>query len=280
VRCALEKPMSMKVAIAGIAGRMGRTLAEMVHAAGDLELVGGLERTGSPWLGQSIEAGLSLPSATGAIIDDIAALPEFDVLLDFTTTQSTLAHLATCLTRGTAMVIGTTGFTADEMMKIEQASTHITIVHAQNYSVGLTLLLDLVQQTSSKVGAEADVEILEWHHNQKVDAPSGTAYALLQAVKAGRQNARGSIVHGREGLVGARPSGEIGLHAIRGGDIIGEHQVLFAMNGERIELTHRAASRSNFAEGALRAARWGIAGGAAGLFDMRDVLGLDPAPSD
>ncbi|MDG1925624.1 MAG: dihydrodipicolinate reductase C-terminal domain-containing protein, partial [Pseudomonadales bacterium] len=114
----------------------------------------------------------------------------------------------------------------------------------------------------------------------KVDAPSGTAYALLQAVKAGRQNASGSIVHGREGLVGARPSGEIGLHAIRGGDIIGEHQVLFAMNGERIELTHRAASRSNFAEGALRAARWGIAGGAAGLFDMRDVLGLDPAPSD
>ena len=186
---------------------MGRTLAEMVHAADDLELVGGLERAGSPFLGQSIEAGLSLPSAKSKIVDDIADLPAFEVLLDFTTTQSTLAHLATCLTRGAAMVIGTTGFTADEAVKIQQASTQITIVHAQNYSVGLTLLLDLVQQTSSKVGAETDVEILEWHHNQKVDAPSGTAYALLEAVKAGRQNAHGSSVHGREGLVGARPAG-------------------------------------------------------------------------
>ncbi len=267
--------MSIKVAIAGIAGRMGRALAEMVHAAQDLELVGGLERVGSPWLGQSIEAGLSLPTAPGAIIADLTALPAFDVLLDFTTTQSTLAHLPICLERRAAMVIGTTGFTADETMKIKQASEQITIVHAQNYSVGLTLLLDLVQQASSKVGVEADVEILEWHHNQKVDAPSGTAYALLEAVKAGRQNNDGSSVHGREGLVGARPAGEIGLHAVRGGDIIGEHQVLFAMNGERIELTHRAASRANFAEGALRAARWGVAGAAAGLFDMRDVLGLD-----
>ena len=272
--------MLIKVAIAGIAGRMGRTLAEMVHAADDLELVGGLERAGSPFLGQSIEAGLSLPSAKSKIVDDIADLPAFEVLLDFTTTQSTLAHLATCLTRGAAMVIGTTGFTADEAVKIQQASTQITIVHAQNYSVGLTLLLDLVQQTSSKVGAETDVEILEWHHNQKVDAPSGTAFALLEAVKAGRQNAHGSSVHGREGLVGARPAGEIGLHAVRGGDIIGEHQVLFAMNGERIELTHRAASRSNFAECALRAARWGIASGLTGLFDMRDVLGLDRDLSD
>ena len=272
--------MSIKVAIAGIAGRMGRTLAEMVHAADDLDLVGGLERAGSALLGQSIEVGLSLPSAKGAISADIATLPDFDVLLDFTTTQSTLANLETCLNRGTMMVIGTTGFNVDETMKIEHASTQITIVHAQNYSIGLTLLLNLVEQMSSKVGAEADVEILEWHHNQKVDAPSGTAYALLEAVKAGRQDAGGPSIHGREGLVGARPIGEIGLHAIRGGDIIGEHQVLFAMNGERIELTHRAASRSNFAEGALKAARWGIAGGAAGLFDMRDVLGLDPARSD
>jgi 4-hydroxy-tetrahydrodipicolinate reductase len=272
--------MLIKVAISGIAGRMGRTLAEMVHAADDLDLVGGLERAGSAWVGQSIETGLSLPSAKGVISADIATLPAFDVLLDFTTTQSTLANLETCLNRGTMMVIGTTGFNVAETMKIEQASTQITIVHAQNYSIGLTLLLDLVQQTSSKVGPEADVEILEWHHNQKVDAPSGTAYALLEAVKAGRQDASGPSVHGREGLVGARPAGEIGLHAIRGGDIIGEHQVLFAMNGERIELTHRAASRSNFAEGALKAARWGIAGGAAGLFDMRDVLGLDPARSD
>jgi 4-hydroxy-tetrahydrodipicolinate reductase len=267
--------MTIKVAIAGIAGRMGRTLAEMVHGADDLELVGGLERAGSPWLGQSIDAVLGLPAAKGDVLGDIAALPAFDVLLDFTTTQSTLAHLTACLTRGAAMVIGTTGFTVDEATKIEQASNQITIVHAQNYSIGLTLLLDLVQQTSSKVGSEADVEILEWHHNQKVDAPSGTAYALLEAVKAGRQHAIVPSVHGREGLVGARPAGEIGLHAVRGGDIIGEHQVLFAMNGERIELTHRAASRSNFAEGAVRAARWAIASGSAGLFDMRDVMGLD-----
>ena len=159
--------MTIKVAIAGIAGRMGRTLAEMVHGADDLELVGGLERAGSPWLGQSIDAVLGLPAAKGDVLGDIAALPAFDVLLDFTTTQSTLAHLTACLTRGAAMVIGTTGFTVDEATKIEQASNQITIVHAQNYSIGLTLLLDLVQQTSSKVGSEADVEILEWHHNQK-----------------------------------------------------------------------------------------------------------------
>ena len=272
--------MSIKVAIAGIAGRMGRTLAEQVQRVDDLELIGGVERAGSPWLGQSLATGLSLSGATGSITQDLAALPAFDVLLDFTTTQSTLVHLETCLTRRAAMVIGTTGFMPNETMKIKQASKQITIVHAHNYSVGLTLLLDLVQQTSAKVGAEADVEILEWHHNQKVDAPSGTAYALLDAVKAGRQDAVGPSVHGREGLVGARPKGEIGLHAVRGGDIIGEHQVLFAMNGERIELTHRAASRANFAEGALRAARWGFASGAPGLFDMRDVLGLDRAASD
>ena len=267
--------MTTKIAIAGIAGRMGQTLANMVQQADDLELVGGVEHSDSPWLGQTIGTALSLPGASGQVVETLDALPVFDVLLDFTTTRSSLAHLKTCIARDAAMVIGTTGFTSPETAQIQQAAGQIAIVHAHNYSVGLTVLLDLVQQTSEKLGPEVDVEILEWHHNQKVDAPSGTAYALLGAVTAGRRNEQAAIVHGREGQVGERIKGEIGLHAIRGGDIVGEHQVLFAMNGERIELTHRAANRANFADGALRAARWVVAHDGPGIFDMRDVLDLD-----
>jgi len=269
--------MAIKVAIAGIVGRMGRMLATECQAAEDFEVVGGVEYAESPYLNQSLEQSLGLIGHQGWVREKLSELPSFDLLIDFTTPAATLSHLDYCRQNKVAAVIGTTGFSELEQQLIREAASEIAIVHAHNYSVGLTILLDLVQQASAHLGPEVDTEIVEWHHNQKVDAPSGTAYALLDAVQSGWRQNNGttpSLVHGREGVMGSRPRAEVGLHALRGGDVVGEHHVLFAASGERIELTHRASSRVNFAQGAMRAGRWLLLRQDRGLFDMRDVLDL------
>ena len=265
--------MLIKVAIAGIAGRMGRTLAEMVHAADDLDLVGGLERAGSAWVGQSIETGLSLPSAKGVISADIATLPAFDVLLDFTTTQSTLANLETCLNRGTMMVIGTTGFTDEEKLLIKKASKTIPIVMAPNMSVGVNVLMRLLNTAAVALDSGYDIEIVEAHHKHKVDAPSGTALGMGEAIAdALGWDLADCSVYAREGYTGERTDNTIGFSTVRAGDIVGEHTAIFAGVGERIEISHKASDRSNFAVGAIRAAKF-LSGKQSGLFDMQNVLG-------
>ena len=267
----------IKVAIAGIAGRMGRMLAAAIERAEGIELVGGIESPDSAAVGQTVGQALSTGGSARPIESELARLPNFDLLIDFTVPDATLAHLAYCQRQNLRAVVGTTGFTDLQQEKIKQISKTIGVVHAHNYSVGLTILLDLVERASARVGIAADTEIVEWHHNQKIDAPSGTAFALLDAVKSGREQAglsAGEVMHGREGHTGQRTKNEIGMHALRGGDVVGEHHVLFALAGERIELTHRASDRANFAEGAVLAARWLMSHKTLGLFDMRDVLDI------
>ena len=264
--------MDVRIAIAGVGGKMCRTLIEQIAVSEGLALVGGIEQRGSFLIGRKLSELSQSSKVSGAISDSIEGLPEFDVLIDFSTPDASLERLSECVEINKSVVVGTTGFGEDQMLRVQSAAQKIAVVHAHNYSVGLTLLLDLVERASTSFGGEADVEIIEMHHNQKVDAPSGTAYALLESVKAGQ--AQPQVVHGRQGLVGQRQEGEIGLHAVRGGDVVGEHHVIFAMAGERIELTHRAHSRLNFAEGALRACRWVCQQSSPGLFDMRDVLGM------
>jgi 4-hydroxy-tetrahydrodipicolinate reductase len=257
----------MKVAIAGAAGRMGQALIEAVRADRDLQLAAALEAQGNPALGRDA-GGVSISSDLGA------ALRAADVLIDFTRPEATLSHVRACREQGKRMVIGTTGFSAAQKKEIEEAAAAIPIVMAANFAVGVNALYKLAESAARILGEGYDVEIIEAHHRQKVDAPSGTALHLgrILAQALGRDLA-GSAVHGRHGEPGARPAGEIGFHAVRGGDIVGEHTVLFAGIGERIELTVRSQSRLTYASGALRAGKW-LGKKPAGLYDMYDVLGL------
>ncbi len=264
--------MDVRIAIAGVGGKMGKTLIEQIALSEGLMLVGGIEQSASHLNGRKLSELKDSSKISGPIAGSVAGLPEFYVLIDFSIPAATLERITECVAIDKPMVIGTTGLSADQALRVKSASQKIPIVHAHNYSVGLTLLLDLVERASMSLGDGADVEIIEMHHNQKIDAPSGTAYALLDSVKAGKEQPH--VMHGRQGQVGQRKKGEVGLHAVRGGDVVGEHQVIFAMSGERIELTHRAHSRANFAEGALRACRWVHQLPSPGLFDMRDVLGM------
>ena len=263
----------MKVCIAGSGGRMGRALIEAVSATSDLTLSGALERPGSPLLGK--DAGELAGTHLGvAISDDLdRALSASEVLIDFTRPEGTLKHLALCRQKGVAIVIGTTGFDADGKRAIEAASRDIPIVFAPNMSVGLNITLKLLELAGKALSDGYDIEIIEAHHRHKVDAPSGTALKLGEVVAQASGRSLDDAVYGREGVTGERDPKTIGFATVRGGDIIGDHTVLFAGIGERVEITHRATSRANFATGAARAARF-LAGRAAGLYDMQDVLGL------
>lgn len=256
----------MKVAIAGAGGRMGRTLIEGVLADLELELVAALEAPGAPAIGQAAGA-----LRIGA---DLGALAAADVLIDFTRPEGTLAHLETCVKHGKRMVIGTTGFAEAQAARIRDAARRIPIVLSPNFAIGVNVVFRLAQTAAKALGDAYDVEIVEAHHRHKVDAPSGTALKLgeLVAQALGRDLAQ-VATHGRHGDTGERPAGAIGFHAIRGGDIVGEHTVIFAGSGERVEVSVRSQSRSTYAAGALRAAKW-LAGRAPGLYDMFDVLGL------
>ena len=264
----------IRIAVAGTGGRMGKMLVEAVSDASDCVLVGALEVPGSPALGR--DAGEAIGRATGVIIsDDIAAaLNNADVLIDFTRPEGTIGHLKACLAAGVQMVIGTTGFDAGARATIAAAAERIAIVSAPNMSVGVNVTLKLLESAARYFAEGYDIEIIEAHHRHKVDAPSGTALRMGEVVaRALGRDLDEVAVYAREGVTGERDAKTIGFSAIRGGDIVGDHTVLFAGDGERIEITHRSASRLSYALGALRACRF-LAGRSSGLYDMHDVLGL------
>jgi len=258
----------MRVAIAGAGGKMGRALIDAVQADGSLKLAAALDVAGSPALGTPI-GGVTVGS------DIRAAVSTADLLIDFTRPEGTLAHLDACAAAGKAIVIGTTGFSAVQLSRIQDASKRIPIALSPNFAVGVNVVFRLAETAAAALGDSYDVEIIEAHHRQKVDAPSGTALMLgkLVAGALGR-NLDEVAAHGRAGEVGARPAKEIGFHSIRGGDIVGEHTVVFAGTGERIEIAVRSQSRATYATGALRAAKF-LQGKKNGLYDMKDVLGLN-----
>jgi len=252
----------VKIAVAGAGGRMGRTLVEATLADGELQLAVALDAAGSPALGTEV-GKTKVTSDTGMV-----ALA--DVLIDFTRPEGTLAHLK----HARAMVIGTTGFSEAQKKSIADAAKRIPIVMAPNFAVGVNALFKLAETAARILGDDFDVEIVEAHHRHKVDAPSGTALQLGDVIASVfKQDLSSSSVHGRHGDTGQRPAKQIGFHAIRGGDIVGEHTVIFAGTGERVEVTVRSQSRMTYALGALRAAKW-LKGRPPGLYDMGDVLGL------
>lgn len=258
---------------------MGQALIEAVLAAPDFELAAALDAPGSAAVG--MDAGERFGRATGihVVADVDAAARAADVLIDFTRPAGTLAHVAACAHAGIAVVIGTTGIDAAGKAEIAERSRVVPIVFAPNMSVGIEVLAQLVQQAAHRLGAAFDIEIVEMHHRHKADAPSGTALKLGEAAAAGAGvSLDDHAVYARVGVTGERKAGMIGFATLRGGDVVGEHTVVFAGAGERLELTHRASSRANFAAGALRAACFVAAkraSGAIGLFDMADVLGRD-----
>ncbi|HTO47605.1 MAG TPA: 4-hydroxy-tetrahydrodipicolinate reductase [Burkholderiales bacterium] len=264
----------MRVAIAGAAGRMGRTLIEAVLRSGDLALGAALEAPGHPQLGKDAGESLGMPCGVTLTADVAAAAAAADCLVDFTAPQATLAHVAACVAARRSAVIGTTGFAADDKARIAAAARAIPIAMAPNFAIGVNVTFKLAEVAARILGDAYDVEIVEAHHRHKVDAPSGTALRLGEAVAGalGRE-LKAVAVYGREGITGERGAKEIAFHAIRGGDIVGEHTVIFAGEGERVEVTVRSGNRMTYAQGALRAARW-LAGRPAGLYDMFDVLGL------
>lgn len=266
--------MKTKVVIAGTSGRMGHALLEGVLADTNLQLHAALDRADSPQIGQ--DAGAHLGKNTGVKItsDIAAALKNADVLVDFTRPEASLAYLEACKKADVKHVIGTTGFTVEQKAKIAAASKDIAIVFAPNMSVGVTLLLDLVEQAAKVLNDGYDIEVVEMHHRHKVDAPSGTALRLGEAAAQGLgQNLNDCAIYAREGVTGEREAGKIGFATLRGGDVVGDHTVVFAGIGERVEITHKASSRATFALGALRAAKF-LQSKSTGLFDMRDVLSI------
>lgn len=265
---------TLNIAIAGSSGRMGRVLLESVAQAPDMRLGAALERAGSPFLGK--DAGEPSGAPCGVLIseDAAAALKGCHALIDFTRPEATLNHLRICRELGVDIVIGTTGFTPEQKALIADAARDIGVVFAPNMSVGVNLCLKLLDMAARVLDEGYDIEVIEAHHRHKVDAPSGTALRMGEVVAGalGRDLSE-CAVYGREGVTGERSPSTIGFATVRGGDIVGDHTVLFAGTGERIEITHKASSRATFALGALRAARF-LAQRGKGLYDMQDVLGL------
>jgi 4-hydroxy-tetrahydrodipicolinate reductase len=265
---------TLNIAIAGSSGRMGRALLEAIAQAPDMRLSAALDRAGSPYLMKDAGELIGTPWGINIADDVAAALPGSDVLIDFTRPEGTLAHLAVCRREDIKMVIGTTGFSAEQKEEFKAASKDIPIVFAPNMSVGVNVTFKLLELAARVLNEGYDIEIIEAHHRHKVDAPSGTALHMGEVVaKVLGRNLFEVAVYGREGNTGERASDTIGFATVRGGDIVGDHTVIFAGTGERIEISHKASSRATFAEGALRAARF-LRDKQSGLFDMQDVLGL------
>ena len=265
----------IRVAILGAAGRMGQALVRGSRNMEGLSLAAAVEIPGNPWIGRDAGQAAGIGD-TGVIVgsDLRVALAKADAAIDFTFHGAAPANAALCAELGKALVLGTTGLTPGETEAVRQAAARVPVVFAPNYSLGVNLLFSLVRSAAKTLGMAYDIEIVETHHHFKKDAPSGTALGLARAAAAGRgQTLDSAAVYGRHGQTGERPKGEIGIHALRGGDVVGDHTVLFAAEGDRLELTHRASGRDAFASGALQAARW-TAGRQPGLYDMLDVLGL------
>lgn len=265
----------VRVAVTGAAGRMGRVLIEACQQAEGVRLGAAIERQGSSVIG--IDAGeLAGVGKLGVpVVDNLAAVSgDFDVLIDFTRPEVTMANLAVCQRAGKQMVIGTTGLDEAQKNALQAAAGSIAIVFAPNMSVGVNLCLKLLDMAARVLGDDVDIEIIEAHHRHKVDAPSGTALRMGEVVAAALgRDLKECAVYGREGNTGERERKTIGFETIRAGDIVGEHTVMFAALGERVEITHKASSRMTFAKGAVRAAQW-LHAQPNGLFDMQDVLGL------
>ncbi|MFA6616483.1 MAG: 4-hydroxy-tetrahydrodipicolinate reductase [Hydrogenophaga sp.] len=266
--------MTHRICIAGASGRMGRMLIDAVLASDDCVLSGALDAAGSLALGQ--DAGAFAGKTTGvAITADLAAgLRGSQCLIDFTRPEGTMAHLAACVEHGVGLVIGTTGFSDEQKASIAEAARRVPIVMAPNMSVGVNVTLKLLQMAARALSTGYDIEIIEAHHRHKVDAPSGTALKMGEVIaEALGRDLKDCAVYAREGVTGERDPSSIGFATIRGGDIVGDHTVLFAGTGERIEISHKSSSRAGYAQGSLRAARF-LAGQKTGLYDMLDVLGL------
>jgi 4-hydroxy-tetrahydrodipicolinate reductase len=267
----------IRVAVAGASGRMGRTLIEAITAASDMQLAGALDVPGSPGLGQDAAAFLGRENGVRITSDLRDGLSNAQVLIDFTRPEGTLAHLTVCRELGVKAVIGTTGFSDAQKAQIAEHARHIAIMLAPNMSVGVNVMFKLLDMAARALDKGYDIEVIEAHHRHKVDAPSGTALKMgeVMAAALGR-DLKDCGVYSRVGVTGERDPSTIGFATVRGGDIVGDHTVMFAGTGERIEITHRSNSRATYAEGSLRAARFlAERERANGLFDMNDVLGIN-----
>lgn len=274
LRVAVAGAAPLRVAVAGASGRMGRMLIEAVLASGDMVLSGALDVPDCPALGQDAAAFAGHTSGVAITADLRAGLASSQVLIDFTRPAGTLAHVAVCRELGIQAVIGTTGFTVAQKVEIAEHAHHVAIVLAPNMSVGVNVVLKLLDTAARMLAEGYDIEVIETHHRHKVDAPSGTALKMGEVVAAALgRDLKDCAVYGREGVTGERDPSTIGFATIRGGDVVGDHTVLFAGIGERIEITHKSSSRATYAQGSLRAARF-LSGRASGLFDMNDVLGM------
>ncbi|MEC3863351.1 4-hydroxy-tetrahydrodipicolinate reductase [Mesobacterium sp. TK19101] len=263
------------VVITGVSGRMGQMLVQQVQASAHLKLVGAIEREGHAWVGQDLGTAMGGAAIGVTVSDDpLEAFARAQAVIDFTAPAATVAFAELAAQARAVHVIGTTGLSDDDLTKIKAAARHAVIVRAGNMSLGVNLLTVLTRQVAAALDADYDIEVVEAHHNRKVDSPSGTALMLGEAAAEGRGVHLAEVSdRGRDGITGARKRGDIGFTAIRGGDIIGEHDVIFAGQGERIVLRHIASDRALFARGALKAALWGQDKGP-GEYDMIDVLGL------
>jgi 4-hydroxy-tetrahydrodipicolinate reductase len=265
----------IRIGIAGAAGKMGSRITALSKEYGNLKLAGAFEKKGHAAVGSDVghvagvgETGVNLADSIDNIIENV------DLIIDFTSVESTKANIKAASETGKAMVIGTTGFTQDDLREIDPLIKSIPCVMASNMSLGVNLLLKVLREVARTLGDDYDIEIIEAHHRLKKDAPSGTALKMAQVLAEGvKRNLDEVAVYARKGLIGARPQKEIGIQTVRAGDIVGEHTVLFGGLGERIEIMHKASSRDTFARGALKAAGW-LAGKPAGSYDMQDVLGL------
>ncbi|MDY6983913.1 MAG: 4-hydroxy-tetrahydrodipicolinate reductase [Pseudomonadota bacterium] len=265
----------LRIAVAGVSGRMGKTLVEAITANPAVRLGAASERSGSPTIGQDVGPLCGMPALNVTPVADLATrLADFDALIDFTSPEATLAHLELCAAHGKHLIIGTTGFDEAGKAAIAAAAQKTAIVFAPNMSVGVNLCFKLLELAAKVIGEESDIEIIEAHHRHKKDAPSGTALKMGEVVaqQLGR-SLKDVAVYGREGQTGERDRKTIGFATIRAGDIVGDHTVMFATPGERVEITHKSASRRPYADGAVRAALW-LQGKSSGLYSMQDVLGL------
>ena len=267
---------TINVGVIGAGGRMGRMLIEAVQDNPQTMLNAAIERQGSSLIGADAGEVAAIGRLNVQIVDDLkAVINDIDVLIDFSLPDATEQNMQICAANKVAMVIGTTGFNAQQEQVLKEASKQIAIVYAGNYSTGVNLSLKLLAMAAKAFGNDADVEVIEAHHKHKIDAPSGTAYMMAEAVAEARgQNLKDVAIYGREGQTGEREAGSIGIHAIRGGEIIGDHTVMFIADGEVVEITHRARARMTFAAGAVRAATWVIEQ-QVGQYNMQDVLGLN-----
>jgi 4-hydroxy-tetrahydrodipicolinate reductase len=268
----------IKAIVMGAGGRMGGRISALIAAAEGIEIAAAVEKKAHPAVGKDLGEILGLGKTGKIVVDDLKkVIGSGDVIIDFTHHESSLENMALAAKQGKPMVIGTTGFTAEELKKAKNYAKKAPFVLAPNMSVGVNVMFKVLDNVAAILGNDYDVEIVEAHHNLKKDAPSGTAMKMAQIIAAAlKRNLDQEGVYTRKGMIGERSKTEIGIQTLRGGDIVGEHNVMFVTNGERLEFIHRAHNRDNFARGAIRAARWVISQ-KSGLYDMQDVLGLKTA---